>query len=270
MIQISKYLIPALGALAVAAGPVAGATAPTLTTAPLVTQDDDAEEELEWLQDEYSNAFSAWLGRLNAAKNDEAREALMVSHPANELAPLFLVFARKHPRTDYAWVALSWVAAQLREGEHLVDAVELLARDHVADQRLADICISLRNAPEEGVSRGLRTIAEKSPHRDVQGTASFSLGVQLRARAAQAGEEAAATLLAEFEELMELVQENFADVEMFGQPLDSWASGALFEHRNLQIGMPAPNIEGEDIDGVSFQLSDYRGKVVMLDFWGHW
>jgi cytochrome oxidase Cu insertion factor (SCO1/SenC/PrrC family) len=38
----------------------------------------------------------------------------------------------------------------------------------------------------------------------------------------------------------------------------------------LQVGRVAPEIEGEDIDGVQFKLSDYRGKVVLLDFWGHW
>lgn len=36
------------------------------------------------------------------------------------------------------------------------------------------------------------------------------------------------------------------------------------------IGQLVPEIEGEDIDGVAFKLSDYRGKVVVLDFWGHW
>ena len=25
-----------------------------------------------------------------------------------------------------------------------------------------------------------------------------------------------------------------------------------------------------DLDGVEFKLSDYRGKVVFLDFWGDW
>jgi cytochrome oxidase Cu insertion factor (SCO1/SenC/PrrC family) len=33
---------------------------------------------------------------------------------------------------------------------------------------------------------------------------------------------------------------------------------------------PAPEIEGEDQDGVTFKLSDYRGKVILLDFWGNW
>jgi cytochrome oxidase Cu insertion factor (SCO1/SenC/PrrC family) len=39
---------------------------------------------------------------------------------------------------------------------------------------------------------------------------------------------------------------------------------------DLEIGKLAPEIEGEDIDGVPFKLSDYRGKVVVLDFWGDW
>ena len=38
----------------------------------------------------------------------------------------------------------------------------------------------------------------------------------------------------------------------------------------LEVGNQAPEITGEDIDGVAFKLSDYRGKVVMLDFWGDW
>ena len=38
----------------------------------------------------------------------------------------------------------------------------------------------------------------------------------------------------------------------------------------LQVGNEAPDIIGKDLDGVGFKLSDYRGKVVVLDFWGDW
>ena len=33
---------------------------------------------------------------------------------------------------------------------------------------------------------------------------------------------------------------------------------------------PAPNIAFKDLDGNSFKLSDYRGKVVILNFWAVW
>lgn len=36
------------------------------------------------------------------------------------------------------------------------------------------------------------------------------------------------------------------------------------------VGAAAPEISGEDLDGVLFRLSDYRGQVVLLDFWGNW
>ena len=44
----------------------------------------------------------------------------------------------------------------------------------------------------------------------------------------------------------------------------------VFQLENLYIGAVAPEIEAPDLEGVPFKLSDYRGKVVLLDFWGHW
>ena len=35
-------------------------------------------------------------------------------------------------------------------------------------------------------------------------------------------------------------------------------------------GNVAPDFTTQDADGVAFKLSDYRGKVVVLDFWGFW
>jgi thiol-disulfide isomerase/thioredoxin len=39
---------------------------------------------------------------------------------------------------------------------------------------------------------------------------------------------------------------------------------------NLVEGKPAPEISGADLDGKPRKLSDYRGKVVALVFWGTW
>jgi hypothetical protein len=38
----------------------------------------------------------------------------------------------------------------------------------------------------------------------------------------------------------------------------------------IEVGNRAPEIKGQDIDRKAFKLSDYKGKVVLLDFWGYW
>ncbi len=35
------------------------------------------------------------------------------------------------------------------------------------------------------------------------------------------------------------------------------------------VGKPAPDLSGRDLSGRLLRLSDYRGKVVLLDFWMH-
>jgi peroxiredoxin len=47
------------------------------------------------------------------------------------------------------------------------------------------------------------------------------------------------------------------------------AKAVLFQIRHLAVGKEAPDIEGADQDGKRFKLSEYRGKVVLLDFWNH-
>jgi cytochrome oxidase Cu insertion factor (SCO1/SenC/PrrC family) len=56
---------------------------------------------------------------------------------------------------------------------------------------------------------------------------------------------------------------HFRSLRMSARPEVAMASGPA-------VGQVAPDIEGDDLDGVPFKLSDYRGKVVVLDFWGNW
>ncbi|MHB1557259.1 MAG: sigma-70 family RNA polymerase sigma factor [Isosphaeraceae bacterium] len=48
------------------------------------------------------------------------------------------------------------------------------------------------------------------------------------------------------------------------------AEARLDEMHNLTEGQPAPEIVSLDMDGTPRKLSDYRGKVVALVFWGTW
>jgi RNA polymerase sigma factor (sigma-70 family) len=48
------------------------------------------------------------------------------------------------------------------------------------------------------------------------------------------------------------------------------AEARLDDWHNLAVGKPAPEIKGVDVHGKTLTLSDYRGKVVALVFWGTW
>jgi hypothetical protein len=91
----------------------------------------------------------------------------------------------------------------------------------------------------------------------------LALGILLKSRA-DAGKEVAN----EAEKLLKLAVEKYGDLnrgEVGGR-----AMGELLELRFLAIGKEAPEIEGKDAEGIKFKLSDYRGKVVLLNFWGDW
>jgi hypothetical protein len=43
-----------------------------------------------------------------------------------------------------------------------------------------------------------------------------------------------------------------------------------FREKNLVVGLAVPDFTAKDIENAEFKLSDYKGKVVLLDFWGFW
>jgi len=48
------------------------------------------------------------------------------------------------------------------------------------------------------------------------------------------------------------------------------AAGKRFRFEHLTLGQIAPDFATEDVDGTPFRLSDYKGKVTVVDFWGFW
>ena len=59
-------------------------------------------------------------------------------------------------------------------------------------------------------------------------------------------------------------------IESKDKKLMATARRELFAIENLAIGKTVPEIEGSDLDEEKFKLSDYRGQVVLLSFWGDW
>ncbi len=228
----------------------------------------------EALQREFDQALRAWADANNAARaaNDtEQQQRLRAARPEAAFAARFLDAAAVHAGTAAAVPYLVWVVQ--RGPEPLaIDAMTTLMDHHVEDPgvRLAVARIGgLKHA--FGAERSLRWLdrvlaANRDPHVLAQahytraamhvGTRAVATGDELRRAAIGHLEQARAALAklppATARSLAGLVDE-----------LHDEAS-------RLEPGLPAPEIEGRDLDGVAFRLSDYRGKVVLLDFWGDW
>jgi flagellin-like hook-associated protein FlgL len=138
--------------------------------------------------------------------------------------------------------------------------LKLIAEHHATNPKILPILDRLAYGMlSKEMEDFLTKVMEKNPSKDAQGKAAFALAsLMMRSRQADA------------EKLFEKIMTDYKDVKTFNSTLGARAEGSLFEIRNLSIGKVVPDIEGEDVDGKKFKISDYRGKVVMLDFWGHW
>jgi hypothetical protein len=141
----------------------------------------------------------------------------------------------------------------------------------VKPDRIAQLCQALSYSTDEVSETLLRTLLEKDSRREVQGPVALTLAQVLKRRLEMtpAGSEAtAAKVRAESEKLLRRAADEFGDVKLAdGGTVGDKAQVELDDILHLAVGKVAPDIEGQDQDGNKFKLSDYRGKVVLLDFW---
>ena len=184
-----------------------------------------------------------------------------------DYSPRFLKVATDYPDSKAAVDSLVWVVQMGNRigSRDIGPALKLLAENHVKDERLALLCRGLQRMITADVQAFLQVVIDRSPHRDARGIACFSLACQMQKTAERTpGNQAIA------EKLYQQVVDDYADVSYLRGNLGDRAAGALYATKNIGIGKVAPEIVAEDLDGVKFKLSDYRGKVVVLDFWGDW
>jgi len=63
--------------------------------------------------------------------------------------------------------------------------------------------------------------------------------------------------------------ETIMEVHASGTPKSQTLAGAEAEFRTIQGGT-LPDLAGTRLDGIEENLSDYRGRIVLLDFWATW
>jgi hypothetical protein len=214
---------------------------------------------------------------------------------AKEFAARFFELADKHAQHPEAIDALVWVLTKRRTQPEALRAIELLQKRYLQSKELGRACRSISRVPSLSAENLLRTIVVSNKVPGVRAEACYYHASLLERKAEIVGQLSGERELAErvleyygedygkhlmsidrvkvseqLEQVYQQMAESFGDVKINDEKMGEIATQALFRIRYLSIGRVAPEIESEDVSGTTFKLSDYRGKVVVLSFWGHW
>lgn len=204
-----------------------------------------------------------------------------------ELFNRAVALAMTDPKSDRALDALEWVlgiprAYYLDAG---LPAFDLATTFHATNPKIARAAATVaRYTPNNRLHlderaaaiRFLNAVAAKNPDRSARGQAVSGLAYQALCRFAVAEYERSKDtdrLAAEAEAIYEKLARDYSDCPALrggNRTLGDVAQATLHELRTLRVGKKAPDIVGEDLDGKRFKLSDSRGKVTLLVFWGTW
>ncbi|MCK6445237.1 MAG: hypothetical protein L6Q99_02500 [Planctomycetes bacterium] len=267
----------------------------------------DRSTRVAEIRQQYDDAHERWLATHRALGERDATR-FSVLHPPPRLTPwlgLLWEIVDARPDDDAALEAACVVATRQRRGADCERALSIAVEHHVENPRIGELLRSLDISASASAERLLEAVLARNPERDVRGLACLTLGIgrlefaalierspkpddlesyvadlgwitdaderfEAVARARRTFAADAETLRASAVAVLRRAVDEFDDVPYFDETIGEKARAALITALELGVGQPAPEIVGEDLDGRPMKLSEFHGKVVVLDFWGDW
>ncbi|WP_165233738.1 TlpA family protein disulfide reductase [Aquisphaera insulae] len=217
--------------------------------------------------------------RLTKANEEKKRFYIPFSEtPPARFAARFLEFAEKNPADPSAFDALGRaIMGSYENPEIRARTLERLRTSYIADSRMKQLVGPLVISQDDETERFIYELIARNPDREVrivaykalirraekaiETAARLNADASLRADvAANEGEKYLAAALARGDRSKADLA-NFREIarDLYGERIP-----------DLAIGKAAPELVGKTLDGRDVKLSDYRGKVVVLDIWATW
>jgi hypothetical protein len=187
----------------------------------------------------------------------------------SDLAPLVFTKAKAQPGDRYAPSMVVWVCLASGHGDSkglFRDALEYLV-EHYGDSKSPWSVlqyVDLTRQPDTAWSeQQVRAILAVNKNDQVRRLAAYTLGALLAGQSEATQADAEKWIRECLKISQGMKEKKVDDTEQKAQLL-------LTKIQRFGIGKVAPDIVGQDLDGQPLKLSDYRGKVLLLDFWGFW
>ena len=193
--------------------------------------------------------------------------------PGPKYARRFWEIAENERRTTAGFQALylaCYADNPSAPGSVFKQAIDRILEDYATKRWLHQIFQGLSGKDHESMAVLLREAIKRNPNHEVQAAACYYLASRLEAKPNFDQAEVLGLLkrcTGEFKDVRLSFEIEDQDVEY---SMTELAKPAIDRIEHLSVGKKAPEITGQDVDGKTFKLSDYRGKVVVLDFFADW
>lgn len=155
-----------------------------------------------------------------------------------------------------SWIADNWGSPEIKKG-----SLEFLKANYLNDLKIIPIVkiMFLTNVPEQ--LDFLQYIFQNSEVKEIRAMALYCFTRAIRDDPSKLAEHEAAR-----KHLIREYSDHMLGKRSIGDILTKKETAA----NRIAVGKQAPKLIGKDVNGKEIKLSDYRGQIVLIDFWGHW
>jgi thiol-disulfide isomerase/thioredoxin len=234
-------------------------------------------EQLEQIQKDLQKAFPEIVKGYRDAKTDADREkALEKLQPFGDRAVKLI---EANPKDETSLKAGLFYLQSIGSapgkgfGPMTGKVLKSLAENHMESKELGTALQIAAQIEGEESAAFLKAVAEKSKDESTKGRAILALADAAgnKADSPKATKEERAAAEKKAREYYERIAKDFADVAgPRGKKLGEQAKDGLYKLDKLTVGKQAPDAAGENLEGKKMKLSDFKGKVVVVDIWATW
>jgi thiol-disulfide isomerase/thioredoxin len=242
----------------------------------------DRAGKLTALKKKYDAEFKDLSQRLEKAT--DAGTARGIQTELRELVAITadkaLAIAKEDPKDETGFAAAEFLvqsASKVGAGglKEVEAAVDLIVENHAANPKVKDLLIPAMRLGKSG-DKLLAAVSEKATDKDTKGLALFIGGYKAARQADEAEDEKTlGEAVAKATDLLQKAAKEAPGLKVgnSNKTIEEMTKKELAGLKGITIvavGNPAPDVENVTLEGKKVKLSDYKGKVVLLDIWATW